>query len=158
MFKFFKKQYKFIFSKTIMNNVAVYFVNSKGFVMMLQDRHTRKWMTPGGMIENNETPFKGMIREFREETNCPFPLHNYTILKEWLWHNHTKVYLVLSTHKFSNVFRPTNETVRRKFFHYTELHYIHDLKRYVKHSMRDLKISSEINNILKKETLSCVFF
>nr|QOI90636.1 hypothetical protein HWQ62_00505 [Pyramimonas orientalis virus] len=130
-----------------MKNVTVYLMNSNGYIMLLQDRRTRKWMTPGGMIEHNETPFKGMIREFKEETNCNFPLHDYTIIREWLWHNHTKVYLIHSKHRFPTTFKQTNETIKRRFIHYTELHYIHDLKHYVKQSIRDLQLLQEITKL-----------
>jgi 8-oxo-dGTP pyrophosphatase MutT (NUDIX family) len=130
-----------------MKNVAVYFINSKGYVMMLQCRETRKWMTPGGMIDNYETPFKGMIREFKEETNSYFPLHNYTILNEWVWNNHTKLYLIHSNHRFPNVFKATNETVRRRFVHYTQLLYFGDLKLYVRKSMKELRVLHFIDSI-----------
>lgn len=123
-----------------MRNVALYFINSEGYVMILQCKETRKWMTPGGIVEEYETPFKAMIREFKEETNTNFPLHNYTLIKDWVWNHHTKVYLIHSDHKFPKVFKPTNETSRRRFVHYTQLLYSYELKYYVKKSIRELRL------------------
>lgn len=131
----------------VAKNVAVYFVNYRGFVMMLKHKYSKCWMTPGGNIEFGESNFKAMTREFEEETNSQFP-KNFVIRKEWYWQNDTQVYLIFSRDRISN-FMETNETIDQKFIHYTEVPNIPNIRSCVRNSFKELNISQEIETYLK---------
>ena len=115
-----------------LKNVAVYFVNYRGFVLLLKNKSTNKWMTPGGNIEKGETTFVAMTREFKEETNANFP-NKFLIRNEWRYKGDTKVYLIFSR-SFISDFAQTNETIDRKFFHYKDIQNIRNIRMCVKNS------------------------
>lgn len=133
--------------KRMAKNVAVYFVNYRGFVMMLKDKYSKRWMTPGGNVELGETLFGAMTREFEEETSSQFP-KNFIIKKEWCWNQHTMVYLIFSRDQVTK-FMETNETIDRRFFHHKEVIKIPNIRSCVRDSFSDLNISQEIESYLK---------
>jgi 8-oxo-dGTP pyrophosphatase MutT (NUDIX family) len=130
----------------MLKNVAVYFVNYRGFVLLLKNKYTNKWMTPGGNIERGESTFVAMTREFKEETSSSFP-NTFTIQNEWRYKEDTKVYLVFSR-SFMSEFRTTDETIDRKFFHYKDIKNIRNIRMCVKNSFEDLNICEEIDKYL----------
>jgi 8-oxo-dGTP pyrophosphatase MutT (NUDIX family) len=127
-------------------NVAVYFVNYRGFVLLLKNRTTNKWMTPGGNIELGETTFVALKREFKEETNASFP-NSFMIKNEWRYKDDTKVYLIFSKSLISE-FQTTNETIDRRFFHYKDIQNIRNIRMCVKNSFQELNICEEIEAYL----------
>jgi len=130
----------------MVENVAVYFVNYSGFVLMLRDRYTRNWMTPGGCVEPGESAFESTTREFLEETSSKFPT-NYVVAKRWLWRGKTAVFLVFSR-EYLTPFTKTSETCGRWFFHYSEIQNVQNMRSCVKNSFSDLNISAEVESFL----------
>ena len=128
-------------------NVAVYFVNYRGFIMMLKHKQSKRWMTPGGNVEIGESLFGAMTREFEEETSSQFP-KNYVLKKEWYWNNNTMVYLIFSRDRVTK-FMETNETIDRRFFHHTDVRKIPNIRSCVRDSFQQLNISEEIEKYLK---------
>jgi 8-oxo-dGTP pyrophosphatase MutT (NUDIX family) len=128
-------------------NVAVFFVNYRGFVLLLKNRLTNKWMTPGGGIEKGESSIVALKREFKEETNASFP-NSFMIKNEWQYKNDTKVYLIFSR-SFISEFETTNETIDRKFFHYKDIKNIKNIRMCVKKSFEELNICTEIEDYLR---------
>ena len=127
--------------QTTMRNACVYIVNRHGYLLMLQCRHTRKWMTPGGRIDNYEHPWRCVVREFKEETNTDLPEYRCRLLHKCQWKD-TMVYVIMLNYKFPDIFRPTNETVNRRYIHYSKIHSMRNVKHYVKQSFADIDIPS----------------
>ena len=132
-------------------NACVYLFNKHGYVMLLKCRASGLWMTPGGKIEENidDTPFAGMMREFQEETNVHFPVHNSKVVDFYRWKD-TMVYVVMMNHRFPSVFEKTNETVAMRFVHFSKLDTMHNLKRYVGKAFRELNIGGVITRRLTR--------
>lgn len=81
-------------------SVGAVVVRNDGRVLAVRRRDTGAWVTPGGVLELNESPVDGVVREVMEETNIP-------VLAERL----TGVYKNVATGVLSLVFRchPLND-------------------------------------------------
>lgn len=123
----------------MVKNACVYLINKHGYVMMIKCRRSRLWMTAGGKIGKNETPYECMMREFNQGTNHCFPINRSRLLNEWSWKD-TQIFLVLTDQTFQRKTIKTNEQCDLKFIHYKEFFNNHYIKRYVKNSFRDLDI------------------
>jgi len=123
----------------MIKNACVYLFNKHGYVLMLKCRRSRLWMTAGGKIEKNETPYECMMREFNEETNHFFPVNRSRLLLDVSWKD-TQIFLVLTDQTFQRKAVKTSESCDLKFIHYKSFHDNHYIKRYVKNSFRDLNL------------------
>ena len=66
-------------SKTTVKNAAILLFDNNGKILLVKNRKTDKWQTPGGTIESTDpTPLSAAVREFREETD--HQLKQYTVL------------------------------------------------------------------------------
>lgn len=124
-------------------NACVFLVNKRGYVMMLKCRSTRLWMTPGGRVEHKESAWEGMLREFEEETRCSLSVKDCSLLQRGQWRD-TAVFVLRFDYRMPHRFQPTNETVARRFVHYTELIDSPRVKSYVKKSFDALRIAATI--------------
>ena len=137
----------------MIKNACVYLINKYGYVMMIKCRRSRLWMTAGGKIEKNETPYECMIREFNEETNQYFPVNRSRLLLNMSWKD-TQIFLVLTDQTFQRKLINTRESCDLKFIHYKNFSNNHYIKRYVKNSFRDLNIYQLIeSNTVELDTI-----
>lgn len=133
----------------MIKNACVYMINKYGYVLMIKCRRSRLWMTAGGKIGNNETPYECMMREFSEDTNHSFPINRSRLLNEWSW-KETQIFLILTDQTFQRkTCTKKNELCSLKFIYYKKFHDNHYIKRYVKNSFRDLNISHLIEKQIK---------
>ena len=51
------------------------YVNQAGQVLITKPTYRPGWLTPGGTVEENESPHEGCSREVREELGSQFPVH-----------------------------------------------------------------------------------
>jgi ADP-ribose pyrophosphatase YjhB (NUDIX family) len=103
------------------------FKNNK--LLLLKDKYTNEWMTPGGHIENNETPIQAMKREYFEETSYKLP--KIYKLNSFIYNNHTQIFYAMTNDNIK--FKPTNETSNFNLININKLNKI-KLKSYVKKS------------------------
>ena len=87
------------------NNVAIILITYKNKVLFVRDRTSKKWMTPGGHRDGNESEFEGALREFREETSFSINPENITsdIKSHIILHKNgkkTKIYIIHSNQEF----------------------------------------------------------
>ena len=59
--------------KDIQNVAIMLFVNNSTKVVFVRNFKTKKWMLPGGRIDNKETPWQAAAREYQEETGNKLP-------------------------------------------------------------------------------------
>lgn len=81
----------------------------RGYVLMVRERHNKKWTVPGGGKDAGETDFEAMAREYREETGMRLPqLRQYKkVLYGFM--GHTAIFIADNTYVNINGFRPNNE-------------------------------------------------
>lgn len=78
-------------------------------ILMVRDRVSGKWSTPGGQKDPGESDFATMKREYFEETGMPLPyLKNYTKVL-YGYTKHTAIYVCPDTFVDITKFRSNNE-------------------------------------------------
>ena len=77
------------------NAAIILLTKKKDRVLLLH--HTNKWGTPGGILNHKENPWKGMNREFKEETTIELPevknIDNSPGKIKYIDVNNTRVYI-----------------------------------------------------------------
>ena len=51
---------------------TVLYLNDEGEVLIVKPTYRKGWLTPGGTVQENETPYAGCRREVREELGVDF--------------------------------------------------------------------------------------
>lgn len=124
---------------TKIKNSAVYFITTTNRILILKEKRSGKWMVPGGIIEKRETPWISLNREFYEETGFKIDKSKIQEISTYIYHNHTKIYVIYSTQRFNmSRFKKNNEVSEMAFMKMDDFinnkHYSKKLKNYVVNS------------------------
>ena len=121
-------------------NSAIVFITNTKRVMVLKEIKSGKWVVPGGIIDPGETPWKSALREFYEETGFKLNLKLIDEISSYVYHNHTKIYIIYSKQKFNVLkFKINNEISNIAFMKFKDFvnnsHHIKKLRSYVHNSV-----------------------
>ena len=119
---------------SIKNSCVFLFTGHRLDRVLLLRNHKGKWMLPGGMIDQGETPFQAMKREFKEETGCNLPW--ISGVKKFDFHGHTWIYLAY-TFNVIGPFKVNSEAAAMKFVKIKDI-FDYDLRGCVKKSMSEM--------------------
>jgi len=98
----------------------------KGDIIIVRETKSKKWMLPGGKIDNGETPFEAARREFLEETSFSTLIESKIVFPIIVYnHQHstgsvTRIFKV-STKQVFGTFTTTNETDKLLFANKAEI-------------------------------------
>jgi 8-oxo-dGTP pyrophosphatase MutT (NUDIX family) len=86
------------------NHAAIIFITNKNHILLVRERISKEWMTPGGHRDGNESEFECALREFREETSFSIDPENIkSITSHVILHKNgkkTKIYIIHSNQEF----------------------------------------------------------
>ena len=87
------------------NHAAIVFITNKNHVLLVREKSSKEWMTPGGHRDGDESEFECALREFREETSFSINPENFTsdIITHIILHKNgkmTKIYIIHSNQEF----------------------------------------------------------
>ena len=135
-----------MFPNTV-KNTAIVLMNNRGFVLMLKCRFTQRWMTPGGKIELGESPFMGMLREFREETGYCLPQSRILKTVNWPRKNpRTRIYVAVSDEPLPK-FKETEEVVERRLVHWSDIMNMN--REEIRHNVKRSFFELGLDNLVK---------
>ena len=96
-------------------NVALVVVTDRQRILLVRDKKTSKWMTPGGKIEpKDKSLFEAALREFKEETSFDLSISDISNIQTYEKLGHTIIFIVHTSQRFGK-FQPTNETDKIHF-------------------------------------------
>lgn len=116
----------------VVSNASIVLITPNNRVILVRDRRTQEWMTPGGKRDHPESEFECALREFQEETSFVLDPKYFTNMQSFPRVHRNKsitmIYIIHSIQRF-----PKYDQSKVKHHETDALYYLklNDLKKLV---------------------------